>query len=159
MAKVLVIDDDPAIVDLLKIQLDALGHSVVVAFDANAAAMIGAKEKPDLITLDFSMPAGDGSKALQRLRLNGVNQRTPVIVITGMAKHDLPPMLQNAFAVKFLQKPIDLGELKKLVDESLGISPAPPPAAAPAPAPAAPPVKAPEPPPDDAGGTVLDLDS
>lgn len=170
MAKILVIDDDQAIVDLLRLRLSEAGHQVFAAMDATGGVMVAAREKPDLITLDFQMPAGDGSKTLQRLRGNTFTAATPIIFITGMSEYDLQPAIPNAPLVRFLQKPIDMSKLLGLIGELLG---APPPAPAAGPAPEAPSAPSPAPlsappaasdappaPSDGAvfGGDILDLD-
>jgi DNA-binding response OmpR family regulator len=150
MAKILVIDDDPLIVELLKMRLTDAGHQVSVAMDANGGMMVAAREKPELITLDYQMPAGDGAKMLQRLRGNTFTASTPVIFVTGKSSDDLDQSLMNAPRVRFLQKPIEMDVLNRLIAELLGQAP---------PAPAAPPA-APKPPVDDGGafgGDILDL--
>lgn len=163
MAKILVIDDDQAIVDLLRLRLTEAGHQVFAAMDATGGVMVAARERPDLITLDFQMPAGDGSKTLQRLRGNTFTAATPIIFITGMSEYDLQPAIPNAPLVRFLQKPIDMGKLLGLVAELLGTT-APPPPAAPPPAAPPSPQSAPADPPAQAqdgsvfGGDILDLD-
>lgn len=157
MAKILVIDDDQAIVDLLRLRLAEAGHQVFAAMDATGGVMVAAREKPDLITLDFQMPAGDGAKTLQRLRGNTFTAATPIIFITGMSEWDLQPAVPNAPLIRFLQKPIDMDRLKILIAELLG-GPQPPPAAAPS---QAAPAAEPEPPsaPEQAfGGDILDID-
>lgn len=120
MAKILVIDDDAAIVDLLRLRLGEAGHQVVAAMDAYGGVTAAAREKPDLITLDFQMPAGDGAKTYERLRGNTFTAGTPIIFITGMAPYDLAPVVPQDPKVRFLQKPIDMGVLFKLVGELLG---------------------------------------
>lgn len=131
MAKILVVDDDQAIVDLLRLRLTEAGHQVVAAMDATGGLMVAARERPDLITLDFSMPAGDGAKTLQRLRGNTFTADTPIIFVTGMSEHDLQPAIPNAPKVRFLQKPIDMDRLLRLIAELLAPPPSPsvPPAA------------------------------
>ncbi|HEX4049015.1 MAG TPA: response regulator, partial [Elusimicrobiota bacterium] len=105
MAKILVIDDDAAIVDLLRLRLADLGHQVLSAMDATAGMMIAAREKPDLITLDFQMPAGDGAKVYERLRGNTFTAKTKIIFISGMSEYDLEHSVPSDPAVRFLQKP------------------------------------------------------
>ena len=161
MAKILVIDDDAAIVDLLKMRLEDLGHTVSVAMDATGGMMLAAREKPDLITLDFQMPAGDGAKVYERLRGNSFTAKVKIIFVSGMNELDLEKSIPMDAGVRFLQKPIDMTVLKRLLDELLR----PPSAASPPPAPsaaaAAPPPAAAKPPALDGGafgGDVLDID-
>jgi CheY-like chemotaxis protein len=156
MAKILVIDDDAAIVDLLKMRLEDLGHKVSVAMDATGGMMLAAREKPDLITLDFQMPAGDGAKVYERLRGNSFTAKVKIIFVSGMNELDLEKSIPMDAGVRFLQKPIDMEALKRKLDELLGT----PGGASPAPA-AAPPPAAAKPPPLDGGafgGDVLDID-
>jgi CheY-like chemotaxis protein len=160
VAKILVIDDDEAIVDLLRLRLGESGHQVVAAMDAYSAAAAAAREKPDLITLDFQMPAGDGAKALERLRGNVFTEKIPIIFVSGMAPHELEAAIPKDPRVRILQKPIEIPRLQALIAELLGVPrPAvPPPPAAPPSAPAAKKPKG-----DDLsggalGGDILDLD-
>jgi two-component system alkaline phosphatase synthesis response regulator PhoP len=133
VARILVIDDDPAIVDLLRMRLEELGHQVFQAMDATSGMMIAAREKPDLITLDFRMPAGDGGQLLQRLRANTFTAKTKIIFVTGMSEYDLEHAVPDDPSVRYLQKPIDLEILKRMIAELLDGSARA--AAAPAPAP------------------------
>ena len=130
MARILVIDDDPAIVDLLRMRLEDLGHQVYQALDATGGMMIAAREKPDLITLDFKMPAGDGADVLKRLRGNSFTAKVKILFVTGMSEYDLEHAIPEDPGTRFLQKPIDPEALKQKIGELLGVS-----AAAPAPAP------------------------
>ncbi len=152
MAKILVIDDDAAIVDLLKMRLAEDGHEVFAAMDASGGVMMAARVKPDVITLDFQMPAGDGGTTHQRLRGNSFTLKVPIIFITGRDPEDLPPGLRADPNARFVQKPIDMDSLKRMIAQLLG---------APAPAPSSP---APAPEPKDPGtsggalgGDILDL--
>ncbi|MFI5350927.1 MAG: response regulator [Elusimicrobiota bacterium] len=151
MARILVIDDDPAIVDLLRMRLEELGHQVYQALDATGGMMIAAREKPDLITLDFKMPAGDGADVLKRLRGNTFTAKTKIIFVTGMSEYDLEHAIPQDPGTRFLQKPIDPEALKRLVCDLLGEP-------APAPAPPAPASKKPVPLDGGAfGGDILSL--
>lgn len=131
MAKILVIDDDEAIVDLLRMRLEELGHQVFSAMDASAGMMIAGREKPDLITLDYQMPAGDGAQLYQRLRQNSFTVKTKIIFVSGLSEFDLSNEIPSDDGVRFLQKPIDVEALKRHLAELLGLpmpAPLPPPA-------------------------------
>lgn len=150
MAKILVIDDDPAIIEILLGCLTADGHTVLAATDAYTGLAAAIREKPDLITLDFHMPMSDGGKAHERLRGNLNTARIPVIFVTGAEPDKLPPFARGDSGARFLPKPIDMERLRAFVAEILGVSYSPrPPAAAPA-----------DPPLDGGalGGDILDLD-
>lgn len=157
MARILVIDDDAAIVDLLKMHLEEMGHQVSSAMDASGGMMVAARDKPDLITLDFQMPAGDGAKVYQRLRTNAFTAKTKIIFVSGRSQDELLAEIPGDPSVRFLQKPIDMGALKKHVNELLGLVPQAP--APPGPPPPPPPAPREEVPLDGGalGGDILDL--
>jgi DNA-binding response OmpR family regulator len=155
MARILVIDDDEAIVDLLRMRLEEMGHTVFAAMDASGGMMLAGREKPDLITLDFQMPAGDGAKLYQRLRTNSFTAKTKIIFVSGRSEDELSSAIPGDPGVRFLQKPIDMSVLNRHLCDLLGV-----PAPAPAPAPPAAPPAEKKPVPLDGGafgGDILDI--
>lgn len=161
MAKILVIDDEQPIVELLSLRLTEAGHQVVVAMDGLAAPMIATREKPDLIILDFNMPAANGAKVHERLRGNSFTASTPIIFLTASPVGQVMPQVKDDDITRFLQKPVDFAGLAKVMASFLPGSAPPPaaPAAAPPPAPPAPPAPYdPDDPNSTGGGEVLDLD-
>ena len=145
MAKILVIDDEQPIVELLSLRLTEAGHQVVVAMDGLSAPMIASREKPDLVILDFNMPAANGAKVHERLRGNTFTAATPIIFLSATPIGEIMPQVKDDSITRFLQKPVDFALLAKMMAAFLrGGAPAAPPAARPA---------APDAPPD-----VLDLD-
>lgn len=160
MAKILVIDDEQPIVELLSLRLTETGHQVVVAMDGLSAPMIASREKPDLIILDFNMPAANGAKVHERLRGNTFTAATPIIFLTASPIGQVMPQVTDDSITRFLQKPVDFPLLAKIMTSFLpGSAPAAP-AAPPASAPAAPPAAPydPDDPNSSGGGEVLDLD-
>jgi len=146
------------IIELMRMRLAELGHQVFAAMDAYGAAGVASREKPDLITLDYQMPAGDGVTAYARLRGNTFTAKTPVIFVTGTNPGDILARIPNDPLVKVLQKPIDMDELCKLITQLLGSGAGAPKPPAPPSAPAAP-----QPPKSSGldggalGGDILDL--
>ncbi len=160
MAKILVIDDERSIVELLGLRLTELGHDVVTARDGSSGPMIASREKPDLIILDYSLPAANGAKVHERLRGSSLTAETPVIFLTATPVGEITTWVKDDNRTRFLQKPIDFAVLAKTIADLL---PAAAPAASP-PVPASPP-PAPTPPkrydpdaPPGAPGDILDLD-
>lgn len=166
MAKILVIDDELPIVELLSEVLTDAGHQVVVAMDGLSAPMIASREKPDLVILDFNMPAANGAKVHERLRGNTFTATTPIIFLTASPVAQVMPQVKDDNITRFLQKPIDFALLTKTLSAFLpSPTPAAPSAPPPSPSPAAfaapaPPVEAydPDDPNSKGGGEVLDLD-
>lgn len=119
MAKILIVDDDPVIVEMLTLKFRADGHQVISITDAYGATPAAVNFKPDLITLDFELPAGDGYTVLDRLRGNTATAKTPVIFISGSALSDRRPSPDIDPDVRFLQKPVNIAKLEKCVAELL----------------------------------------
>ena len=158
MAKILIIDDDPSFIGLLSVRLTTAGHDVVSALDGFSGPMIAAREKPDLIILDYNMPAANGAKVHERLRGNNFTAGTPIIFLTSTPVGEIITQLKDDNLTRFLQKPVDFGLLAKTMAAFLpGAAPAAPASAQPPPAPA--PLKRYDPDaPPKINGDVLDLD-
>ena len=132
MAKILVVDDDPSIVSLLHLRLSESGHTVVTALDGAAGTAAVVREKPDLVILDFNMPAANGAKVHERIRVNAVNGvLIPVIFLTASPVAEIIMQVKDDPKTRFLQKPVDFPLLAKTIAALLG---APAPRAAPPPA-------------------------
>jgi two-component system phosphate regulon response regulator PhoB len=84
---VLVVDDDPAIVTLLRRMLEADGHSVAVAADGQTALGRVAERRPDLVILDLDMPGVGGLEVCRQLKSAPETRLLPVLVCTGPANH------------------------------------------------------------------------
>jgi response regulator NasT len=101
--RVLIADDDEATRDLLKAQIERLGHAVVgEAGDGAAAVALAEQERPDMAILDIRMPGTDGIDAA-----NEILDRAPcaVIFLTGYAEEELVSRAEEAGAFYYLMKP------------------------------------------------------
>jgi DNA-binding response OmpR family regulator len=119
--KVLCVDDEPSIRELLHHVLTAEGYAVFTASDGLEALATAAKEQPDLILLDIMMPNLDGMETCRRLRQNPATQSIRVIILTA---YDMRERLEEAItagADDFLGKPIDMTELRIRVRSMLGV--------------------------------------
>lgn len=112
MAKILVVDDDLAINELIKINLELAGYSVLTAFDGNKGYALAKQENPDLIVLDVMMPEVDGYTVAKRIRENEDTKDIPILMLTALN------MLQNkvqGFNIgvdDYLVKPFEMEELQ-----------------------------------------------
>lgn len=111
MSKILVIDDDASIVELIKVNLEIQGHGVFTAADAVSGIALANQEQPDLIILDLMMPEVDGFTACQRLRQNESTKEIPVLMLTALSTTDNKVQGFNAGADDYLTKPFELPEL------------------------------------------------
>lgn len=114
--KILVMDDDPTIVDYLVDLLKDHGYETCAAYDASEGFEVLEKEKPDLITLDLDMPGVKGPLFYRRYSQMEEYKDIPVIVISGL--HAPERSIKKAVAA--LEKPIDRDELLKIVKQTIG---------------------------------------
>lgn len=125
MARILIVDDEPAIVTLMRFILEKVGHTVDEAHNGiEALDKLGvqpaddSKPLPDLIMMDVMMPVMDGHTATLRIRENARTAGVPIIVIT--AKGDMRSMFGAVPAVAaFFSKPFDPGQLRAAVSKAL----------------------------------------
>ncbi|MFN0032586.1 MAG: sigma-54-dependent transcriptional regulator, partial [Flavobacteriales bacterium] len=109
MARILVIDDEPAIRKALKEILEYEKYEVTEAEDGPTALKLVDKETFDLIFCDIKMPRMDGIEVLQKLKEKGVE--SPVIIITGHGTVETAVEALRAGAYDFIQKPLDLNRI------------------------------------------------
>ena len=121
MARVLVVDDEADIRLLVRITLEHAGYEVIEAVDGASALAAVAEQHPDLMLLDVMMPDVDGWTVLETLKAadDRLLVETPVLMLTALGG----PLDQIKGAIegalRYLTKPIDLGELVDAVGESL----------------------------------------
>lgn len=114
--KILVVDDEPHIVGLLKTRLTANQYEVITAKDGIDCLQKVAAHKPDLIILDIMMPHMTGYDAVSNLRSVAMN--TPVIIIS--AKRSMMESFSDYNISAFIPKPFDSLDLIKKVEEVIG---------------------------------------
>jgi two-component system, sensor histidine kinase and response regulator len=117
--KILVVDDQPVNVQLLKRKLEREGIKVVAAFTGQEALEIVPKEKPDLILLDVMMPDMDGIDVCQRLQEKEDTRSIPIIFITARSSKESKLEGLAVGAVDYITKPIDLDETLARVQTQL----------------------------------------
>ena len=97
--RILVVDDDPQMTELLTDFCDGLGYEVITHTDGPSVTAAAQAWKPDLITLDLEMPGKDGLDVLNELRADPATRHIPVIIISVMATEaGIPPdLVQGVF--------------------------------------------------------------
>lgn len=83
--KILVVDDEPDVVELIEFNLRAAGYDVVSAEDGTSALKKAKEAAPDLIVLDVMLPELDGTEVCKQLRRDPATARTPIIMLTAKA--------------------------------------------------------------------------
>ncbi len=104
--KILVVDDQPDILDIVELVLEGEEWSVFRAGDSDQALVLAKRERPAAILLDARMPTGDGFATLARLRDEPTTRATPVILMTALSHTDVPPGFAGV-----ITKPFDPLEL------------------------------------------------
>ena len=117
MKKILIVDDDPNIIDYLTTLFEDNGYKAVAAPDVREGLEMAKKELPDLITLDLEMPEEWGPRFYRKMSQDKKLKNIPVIVISGLSGGDHAV----GKAVAFLNKPFDREELLKIVKETLNV--------------------------------------
>lgn len=112
MARILVIDDDQAIAELIKVNLDLLGHQVSTANDGMKGLALAQQNRPDLIVLDVMMPDLDGFTVCQRLRQNTSTAGIPVLMLTALTMIKDKVKGFDSGADDYLPKPFEIPELQ-----------------------------------------------
>lgn len=112
MSRILVIDDDVAIAELIRVNLELLGHQVSTANDGVKGLALAQQNRPDLIVLDVMMPDLDGFTVCQRLRQNSGTTGIPVLMLTalGMTRDKVKGF--DSGADDYLVKPFEIPELQ-----------------------------------------------
>ena len=109
MTKILVIDDDVAVLQLLQIYLETQGFSVATAKSGRAGLEMAWEQKPDLVLLDLMMPVMDGFETYRRLREFGISS---VIIISHRQDDKSAVKALEMGADDYLRKPINLDVLQ-----------------------------------------------
>jgi PleD family two-component response regulator len=111
MPRILVIDDDPAISELVSINLEMAGYDVNLASDGIKGQALAVQLQPDLIMLDLMLPKVDGFTVCQRLRRDDRTADIPVLMLTALDQTADKVGGFNAGADDYMTKPFELEEM------------------------------------------------
>ena len=114
--KILIVDDEKNIVDILTYNLRKEGFETVEAYDGESGLSLAASENPDLILLDIMMPKMDGYEACKRIR---ANSQVPIIMLTARAEELDKVMGFELGADDYVTKPFGMRELMARVRANL----------------------------------------
>lgn len=117
--KILIVDDDPSIREILSIQLSRLGYEVTTAADGAEAVEIFKTSTPDAILMDLMMPRLDGLASCQKIRAvekKAGTKRTPVLFLTARdSTHDKTSAALSG-GDEFVAKPVSIQELRERLE-------------------------------------------
>jgi DNA-binding response OmpR family regulator len=115
--RVLLIEDDPAIVAGLELNLSLEGYEVLTAADGESGYRLAVDRAPDLILLDIMLPGTNGLEVLRRLR--EVDADVPVLILTARGEEADKVLGLTLGADDYISKPFNLGELRARINASL----------------------------------------
>lgn len=117
MATILLIEDDAAIRELLKIQMLKDGHHVLEAENGHVGLDMAQKHLPDLIVLDVNMPVMDGVQVIRALDAAPQTRVIPVIALTAMHQTQIRDDMYTLGCLAYVTKPLDLERIRQKVAE------------------------------------------
>ena len=123
MARILVVDDEPDVLLLCRVNLQHAGHDVMEASDGERGLALALSELPDAIVLDLMLPLMDGYGVLEQLRADERTRTTPVLVLTAKAQREDRVRCWEQGASEYMTKPFSPVALSAALTELLGMSP------------------------------------
>lgn len=119
MSKVLIVDDSPTEMHILKTVLEGQDHEVITAENGEIGVEVATREKPDLILMDVVMPGMNGFQATRKISKNPDTAKIPIIMVTTKDQRTDKEWGLRQGASAYLVKPVDKKELVAKVNELL----------------------------------------
>lgn len=102
--KILIVEDEPALIGVLSDKLSKEGFNILKAIDGEIGLKLALEEKPDLILLDIIMPKMDGITMLKKLREQEIGKNMPVIILTNLSDSEKNAEMTERGVLDFLIK-------------------------------------------------------
>ena len=119
--RILVIDDDEDVCDIMRDMLTAGGYEAYTALDGKSGLAKAEEQQPNLILLDIMMPGMDGFEVLRRLKSNSGTSYIPIVIVS--AKRDASSLFKarELKSSDYVMKPFTSGELMKIVERCFSL--------------------------------------
>lgn len=104
MAKIAIIEDDPAISQMYRIKFEAEGYTVETAENGVLGLKLAETMKPDIILLDLMMPQMSGKEMLTKLRATDWGKNIKVVILTNMGEQEAPEGIRDLGVIAFILK-------------------------------------------------------
>lgn len=117
LGTLLVIDDEPDVVEMLSVYFTALGYQVIGANHGGDGLMLAEFHRPDVVLLDIMMPGIDGVEVLQQIRTRW--PEVPVVMLTAVANLDIAKGALRRGAFDYVRKPFEWEHLERVVAAAL----------------------------------------
>jgi two-component system cell cycle response regulator DivK len=122
VAKVLIVEDNPANMTLATFLVRSAGHTVISATDAEVGLTLARGEQPDLILMDIQLPGMDGLEAIRQLKGDEATRAIPVIALTALAMKGDEERIRAAGCDGYIAKPLAYRELLAIVAAHLPVA-------------------------------------
>lgn len=117
--KILIVDDDPDVVDYLKLILEIEGYHVIKAYNAQETLIKTRDENPDLIFLDIRMPGMNGYDACKIIKANHATRDIPILLQTAVFQKGYLSKGEDAGGDGYILKPFSKKRVLKIIEENL----------------------------------------
>jgi CheY-like chemotaxis protein len=117
--RILICDDDPAILRVLQVNLEVEGYTTLLAHHGEEALEVAARENPDLIILDIMMPRLDGYQTCERLKNDEMLKDIPVVFLSAKAQQSDIDKGKTYGVADYLTKPFDPDVLVETIERLL----------------------------------------
>jgi CheY-like chemotaxis protein len=124
---ILVVDDEPEVVELIERSLDSEGFDVHAAYDGLSALDLAEREQPDVVLLDLMMPMMSGYEVAEQLKANPQTAEIPIVCLTSADSVAARARAREAGAVGLIMKPFAPSELVEHLRRMLDAGEAGPP--------------------------------
>jgi DNA-binding response OmpR family regulator len=119
MAKILIIDDDASLLQMVSIILKRAGHEAIVSMEPKEGYDLALSQSPDLAIIDVMMPQVNGYQVCAALRKTEATKDLPILILTALTESEHRGRAEDAGADGFVTKPITSTELVKAINEVL----------------------------------------
>jgi two-component system cell cycle response regulator DivK len=123
VARVLIVEDNPANMALAVFLLESAGHTVIRATNAEVGLTLARAEHPHLILMDIQLPGMDGLAATALLKQDPATRAIPVIALTALAMKGDEARIRAAGCDGYIAKPLDYQQFLATISSQLDVSP------------------------------------
>lgn len=117
---ILLVDDEPAILDATKAGLLARGFNVQAAEGADAAMHALQSLRPSIIVSDLVMPGTNGFELFQKVKKDATHQSVPFVFLTAVDDYYAQKVGRELGSAAYITKPVDLDELERIIKDKIG---------------------------------------
>ena len=120
MKKILIVDDEADIIEILQFVLESNGYECITAFDGEEGLKLAREANPDLIILDVMMPKMNGYKISRLLKYDAKYKNIPILMLTARSQDTDKALGEETGADEYITKPFQIENIVETVKKYLG---------------------------------------